>query len=98
MTPVQRPPAPPANLAPFRAKCNGCAAPILWAVTPEGEDVPVNPGTSHTGNVLLAVQNGELVAGVLNRGQASGARNAGHHLHRLHDVDCPRANGARTRH
>lgn len=86
--------------AAFRATCSSCQASILWASTPAGERMPVNAKTSDNGNVLLRIEPGgrmpdRLVAGVLNRGQAAGAKERGERLHTSHFVDCKNADAHR---
>ncbi|WP_158884074.1 hypothetical protein [Amycolatopsis anabasis] len=80
------------NLDRWRGTCGTCGAPILWATTRAGKPMPVNPEPApERGNVLLAVQDGQLVAGVLRRNQAAGAHDAGLVLHTSHFTDCPHA-------
>lgn len=87
------------DLAPWRDTCSTCGAPIVWACTTLGRRLPVNvePDKSGRGNVLLAVQRGQLVAGMLHRNQAAGARAHGQSLHRTHFTDCPGPGPRRTR-
>lgn len=87
----------------FRGCCRSCKADVLWAVTQAGERMPVNAKPSTAGNVMLTIMPGHanrpdrLVAGVLNRQQAAGARDRGVQLHTSHFVDCPRAAEHRRR-
>lgn len=86
------------DLAPWRDTCSTCGAPIVWARTTLGRRLPVNVApTPGRGNVLLAVQRGELIAGMLGRNQAAGARAHGRALHTTHFTDCPGAGPRRTR-
>ncbi|GAA1962081.1 hypothetical protein [Amycolatopsis minnesotensis] len=80
------------DLAPWRGTCATCGLPVLWATTPAGKAMPVNPEPApERGNVLLSIRSGQLVAGVLRRGQAAGARDAGLPVHTSHFTDCPHA-------
>jgi hypothetical protein len=96
-------PPPPAGrydpLAAFRATCGSCPAPILWAETTAGERMPVDEQPSNSGNVLLHLSDDtprpKLLAGVLTRGQAAGARDRQERLYRSHFASCPNASGHR---
>lgn len=82
--------------AAFRATCRSCQAPILWTETANGERMPVDekPNQLH-GNVLLEFTDDspapKLLAGVLTRGQAAGARAEQKRLYRSHFASCPDA-------
>ncbi len=87
-----------ADLAPWRARCPACGAPVLWAETSTGKPLPVNPAPApERGNVALAVHGGQLVAGVLRRNQAAGARDHGRPLYTAHAPDCVPPRHGRTR-
>lgn len=96
-------PPPPAGrhdpLAQFRGACRSCQAPILWADTAKGERMPVDEKPVDAGNVLLHITDDspqpKLIAGVLTRGQAAGARDRQERLYRSHFVSCPNASGHR---
>lgn len=75
----------------YRATCDSCAAPILWATTSKGVAMPIDAEPSDDGNVLLAVQTAALVAAVLGVNQAAGARDNKVRLHRSHFQSCPDA-------
>lgn len=88
--------------ADWRGRCKSCSAEVLWAASAAGELMPVNAKPTTAGNVVLTIQPGgtkpdRLVAGVLNRGQAAGARDRGVRLHTSHFVDCPNAGRHRRR-
>jgi hypothetical protein len=96
-------PPPPAGrhdpLNAFRAACGSCQAPILWADTTAGERMPVDEQPVPDGNVLLHITDDspkpKLIAGVLTRGQAGGARDRQERLYRSHFSSCPNASGHR---
>jgi len=80
------------NLAPYRDTCRSCGADIAWATTSGGRPMPVNlVPNPEIGNVALTVHKGTLLAGVLGRNQAAGARGRGMQLHTSHFVECPHA-------
>ncbi|PXY21151.1 hypothetical protein [Prauserella muralis] len=81
-----------AELAPFRDTCKSCRAHILWATTEDGERMPVDLKPSSNGNVMIAVQGGRLMAGVLGRAPAARKRLLGVLLHVAHFATCPKAN------
>lgn len=86
------------DLAPWHGICESCAAPIVWAVTARAKKpMPVDRTPSDKGNVLLAVDNGRLVAGVLGRNQAAGVRDRGESLHLSHFATCVYASRHRRR-
>lgn len=96
-------PRPPAGrydpLETFRGSCRSCHIPVLWADTTVGERMPVDEKPTADGNVLLHITDDsptpKLIAGVLNRGQAAGARDRGERLYRSHFASCPNASGHR---
>lgn len=96
-------PPPPAGrhdpLETFRGSCRSCPAAVLWAETAAGERMPVDEQPVINGNVLLHITDDspkpKLIAGVLSRGQAAGARERGERLYRSHFVSCPNASGHR---
>lgn len=80
------------HLAPFRDTCRSCRKPIAWTVTTSGKPMPVDyEPDPERGNVLLTIHNGQLLAGVLNRNQAAGARDRGERVHTSHFARCPHA-------
>lgn len=84
---------------PYRGTCSSCRAPILWAHTAAGERMPVDEKPVDDGNVTIYIedvpQRPRLIAGVLTRGQAAGARAQDQMLYRSHFVSCPNASGHR---
>lgn len=84
------------DLAPWRGTCGICGTPVLWAATPAGKPVPVNPEPEpERGTLALSVHHGQLIAGALRRNQVAGARAAGLPLHASHVTDCPHADQPR---
>lgn len=81
------------------SECTSCHAEIVWAVSStSGKNTPVNPKPDTVnGNVQLFVDRGTLMAGVLGKGQAAGARARGQELHTSHFVDCKNASFHRRR-
>lgn len=71
---------------------------MLWADTTAGERMPVDEQPTADGNVLLHITDDspkpKLIAGVLTRLQAEGARDS-ERLYRSHFASCPNANGHR---
>lgn len=37
------------------SNCNGCRAPVVWAVTPAGKSMPVDPDPTDNGNLVLTL-------------------------------------------
>ncbi|WP_370944044.1 hypothetical protein AB5J62_33725 [Amycolatopsis sp. cg5] len=86
------------DLSPWRGTCATCGAAVVWATTAAGKPMPVNPEPApERGNVALSVHGGQLVAGVLRRNQAAGARDAGLPVYASHFTDCPHADQHRRR-
>lgn len=82
----------PTNAGRRGARCRSCRAPILWAVTADGESMPVDPHPATNGNVLLTRQGGRLIAGVLSRKDAARKRaTRAVPLHLSHFATCPNA-------
>lgn len=77
--------------------CRSCRARIVWANTNNDKPMPVNAAPAASGNVLLAEVGGRLLATVLGRGQAAGARDHGVPLFLSHFKDCPNADLHRRR-
>lgn len=85
------------DLTPWRGTCDSCSAQIAWAVTDTGKAMPVDLEPSPRGNVILAVKNTVLHAGVLGVNRAAGARQGGQQLHLSHFATCPYAGQYRRR-
>lgn len=81
------------NLARKHATCRSCKASVVWAVSSTtGNEMPVNYNPDPVkGNVQLAMSGDQLVAGVLSKAQAAGARAAGTELRTSHFATCPNA-------
>ncbi|PXY17364.1 hypothetical protein BA062_37785 [Prauserella flavalba] len=77
--------------------CKSCRARILWATTRDGERMPVNADPASNGNVLLALQDGQLAAAVLTAGQARMSRARRIPLRLAHFATCPKADHHRRR-
>ena len=74
--------------------CRSCNAPIIWAVTERGRDMPVNAEPSPDGSIqLLEHESSTPLARVLKVADRFGKTN----LHRSHFADCPDAPKWRTR-
>lgn len=87
------------NLTSRHALCKSCKASIVWAVSSKtGTPMPVNysPDAAR-GNVLVAVDRGQLVAAVLTGAQLAGARATGTQLRTAHFSTCPKADTHRRR-
>jgi hypothetical protein len=68
--------------------CRSCNAPIIWAVTDRGRDMPVNAEPSADGSVQLVGREGQApLAKVLKVADRFGKTN----LRRSHFADCPDA-------
>lgn len=69
--------------------CRSCAQPIIWCVTQNGYDMPVDPQPHPTGNIVLEQRGGGLkpVATVLNSKDRAGRMGT----HRSHFATCPQA-------
>lgn len=79
------------NIAPicqgFIRTCRECSAPIVWAMTPDHQPMPVNPTADERGNVHLETVRGGLRATVVSRRDR-----AGHdELHLSHFATCSAA-------
>lgn len=64
--------------------CRSCHAPVIWAKTTTGKDIPLNPVPVVGGNL-------DLVDGVARYVQPS----SGVKLYTSHFTDCPQANSHR---
>jgi hypothetical protein len=64
--------------------CKSCSAPVIWAKTARGENIPLNPVPIVGGNL-------ELVDGVARYVQPSG----GVRLYTSHFANCPNADAHR---
>lgn len=81
------------DLTPHRKECRSCKASIVMAVSSStGNTMPIdyNPNPLR-GNVLLALDRGQLVAGVLTRTRLDAARKSGAELRTSHHATCPNA-------
>jgi hypothetical protein len=68
--------------------CRSCQAPITWAVTERGRDMPVNAEPSPDGSIELVERGGQPpLARTLKAADRAGKTN----LHRSHFADCPNA-------
>ena len=72
-----------------RDECGSCRAPIIWAVTTRGKDMPVNADPAPSGgNIALDLRPGmDPLARVLTVTQQFGRTS----LYLSHFVDCPQA-------
>lgn len=68
--------------------CRDCAAPILWAKTGHGKNMPLNVRPTRQGDVLIDSRG---VARVLSRNAADAQRRLGQTLYRRHHQTCPNA-------
>lgn len=64
------------------SKCRSCNAPIIWALTESGRQMPVDAEPSERGNLMLVRQGTSVVVKV--QAPAPG-------LHRPHFATCPQA-------
>ncbi|WP_435070432.1 hypothetical protein [Amycolatopsis thermoflava] len=82
----------PLDLSARHAVCRSCPATIVWAVSSNGENIPVDYNADPAkGNVLLQLDRGQLVAGVLTGPKLAAARAAGAELRTAHFATCPNA-------
>lgn len=51
------------------AKCRECSAPITWATTAQGNQMPLDPGPDPTGNVAYYRSQGAIFARVVTKDQ-----------------------------
>ncbi len=65
--------------------CRSCKALVVWALTREGNRIPVNPNPVANGNLRLEQRGAVLVAEVADLFSPPGDRYA------THFVDCPDA-------
>jgi len=63
-----------------QAKCRSCGAAIIWALTPSGRRMPLDPGLTKLGNIVL--RDGMALVVVNSTGEP---------LFRSHFVTCPQA-------
>lgn len=69
-------------------RCRSCQAPVIWAVTERGKDMPVNAEPSVDGTIQLVEQAGRPpLARVLKVADRFGKTD----LRRSHFADCPNA-------
>jgi hypothetical protein len=78
------------DLASYRQPCQYCQAAIVWAVNPRGDPVPIDADPHQQGYLWVTVTAQGPVASRLTAGQAAGAREHGHRLHRPHRESCPK--------
>jgi hypothetical protein len=64
--------------------CKSCGAPVRWARTDAGKNIPIDPDPRPDGNIQLVDAGTHLAARV-------GAAGSGSHV--AHFVTCPNANG-----
>lgn len=70
--------------------CDGCGAPILWALSSNGKRMPIDPDPHPDGNVEVEFLGAEgPVARVLKRGQLPWPGDKP--LYRTHFASCPDA-------
>jgi len=77
--------------------CNGCGAPMVWAMTTTGRRIPLDAAASDQGPVPLEVEDGNLAP----TGRTVDTRHgptveveyvrAGAGVHRTHFATCPKA-------
>lgn len=86
---------------PGRAGCDSCGEIIVWALTVNGEWMPVDAEPAeHGGTIVLAVSaDGQVHARTVDRKSSStrAAAAAGVELHRAHWASCPHADMHRRR-
>lgn len=78
--------------APGWKPCQYCGAPMLWAVTPAGKPIPLNPGADPAGNMAVRFGNGTLTARTLKQGEHL---DVGEQRCTTHFSNCPKAGQAR---
>lgn len=70
--------------------CRGCGQPVLWAKTPAGKAIPLDPGQASAGTIVL--ENG--IAYVLRVGDprfAEWMSRPAHERYKSHFASCSRA-------
>lgn len=72
--------------------CRGCGAPIIWAVTPNGKRIPINPEPHPTGNIELDTTHRPTRATVHSQGPLGVDT-----LYLAHFATCPNADRFRKR-
>lgn len=76
--------------------CRSCRAPIVWTITRNGKQMPVDAEPVESGNVELRLEDGELHAVVHGVTQAAAERR-GRELHTSHFATCPHSRAHRRR-
>lgn len=78
-------------------RCSTCGAPVIWATTPRGRAMPLDPSPVVDGNVRLETraEAPTVVAVVLAGDKLQTARTSGERLLIAHFVTCPSANAHR---
>ena len=67
--------------------CRSCGRPVIWAVTPGGRSIPLDPDPTDDGNLTLDTSSLRAVA-TPARATTAGYRK----LYRSHFTTCPHAN------
>lgn len=83
-----------------RGLCKSCGAVILWAITPKGRRLPVDPDPRPDGNVLvsdLRDVDGRYPCAILAGDMLADAQLAGAVLRVSHFATCPNARAHRRR-
>jgi hypothetical protein len=69
------------------SSCRACRAPLFWATTPRGKNIPLDPQPTLDGNVEIVEGEAVVLAGV----HLDAARRAGAQLYTSHFATCPHA-------
>lgn len=79
--------------------CRSCNAPILWAITPKGRRMPLDPEPTPEGNLRLTPipDRTPLVGKPLTGEDLEAAQASGEPLHTSHFATCPDARQHRHR-
>lgn len=77
-------------------ECRSCKAPIVWAKTRTGKDMPIDAEPRPDGNIRLTVRGGQPYADVLSAARIATSTSWGA-LRTSHFVTCAQAGQWRTR-